>query len=203
MLSSAAHQEQLNDCGKPFEILTPLAGDNAGLRTLFQKYQERVKKLFVYDPAQDWSWYLAQMAAAQQAGLPVTESLRNDLTSEFGWKGDVENFRNRWTNRIEAYDWALAHLMTNCSAQVVFELRMDKRLCDYVVAGKGFDFWLDRWNPAERAEMQNIFRTKGYGLGTSLMGYPACSSNSLIKSSMTTLSSTYKIFLLTGKLLFD
>ena len=171
VLSSAAHQEQLNGCGKPFQTLARLPGDDAGLRTLFQQYQGRVRTMFVYDPSRDWSWYLARMSAAQKNGLPVTESIRSNLTSEFGWKGDVEDFRTQWNNRIEAYDWALAHLMTNCSAHVVFELRMDKRLCDYVVASKGFDFWLDRWNPAELAEIQKIFRPHGYGLGTSLMGY--------------------------------
>jgi hypothetical protein len=119
------------------------------------------------------------MAAAQQDGLPVTESLKNDLAAEFGWKGDVEDFQNQWTNRIEAYDWALGHLMPNCNSQVVFALRMDKRLCDYVVATKGFDFWLDRSNPAERAEIQKIFRARGYGLGTSLMGYASDEINGL------------------------
>ncbi|HEY4416434.1 MAG TPA: hypothetical protein VGO57_12150 [Verrucomicrobiae bacterium] len=171
ILSSGAHLEQLKNSDAPFEMLTPLPGDNAGLRTLFQKYQGRIKKMFVYDPDQDWSWYLALMAAAQQDGIPVTESLRNDLTSEFGWQGTVENFQNRWTNRIAAYNWALTNLMPNCSTQVVFELRMDKRLCDYVAASKGFNFWLDRGNPDELAEMKKIFHAKGYGLGTSLMGY--------------------------------
>ena len=46
--------------------------------------------MFIYDPAKDWTWYLALMSAAQQDGIPVTESVRNDLISEFGWKGDVE-----------------------------------------------------------------------------------------------------------------
>jgi hypothetical protein len=178
-LSIAAHLEQLKHSETPFEILTPLPGDNAGLRTLFQKYKGCIKKMFVYDPDKDWSWYLALMAAAQQEGIPVTESLRNDLASEFGWQGTVENFQNRWTNRIEAYDWALTNLMPNCSTQVVFALRMDKRLCDYVVASKGFDFWLDRSNPKELAETQKIFHTKGYGLGTSLMGYASDGANEI------------------------
>lgn len=171
ILSSAAHLEQLKNSGKPFEVLTPLAGNNPGLRTLFQKYKGHVKKMFVYDPNKDWSWYLAQMAAEQQDGLPVTESLEHDLAGEFGWQGGIENFQARWTNRIEAYDWALANLMPNCSTQVVFTLSMEKRLCDYVVASKGFDFRLDRWNPAEGAEIKKIFSAQGFGLGTSLMGY--------------------------------
>ncbi|MGH7953979.1 MAG: GxGYxYP domain-containing protein, partial [Limisphaerales bacterium] len=61
----------------------------------------------------------------------------------------------------------------------VFELQMDKRLCDYVVASKGFDFWLNPNNPEERAETEKIFSTKGYGLGTSLMGYHGDQANEI------------------------
>lgn len=179
VIASGEHREQLKFSKKPYEMLAPLTGDNAGLRALFQKYEARVKKMFVYDPEKDWTWYLALMTAAQLDGIPVTESIRTDLTSEFGWKGDVEDFRNRWTNRIEAYDWALTNLMPNCSKQVVFELRMDKQLCDYVVASKGFDFHLDAKNPDERAEIGKIFRTKGYGVGTSLMGYAGDTANEI------------------------
>ena len=110
----------LKDCGKPYEELPRLNGTDAGLKTLFKKYQGRVKKLFIYDPNQDWTWYLALMSGAQQAGLPVTESVRDELISEFGWRGEVQDFRNRWTNRIEAYDWALINLMPQCTKQVVF-----------------------------------------------------------------------------------
>jgi hypothetical protein len=165
--------EQLKDSGKPFEKLQELSGTNAGLRTLFQKYQGRVKKMFVYDPDKDWTWYLALMSAAQQNGIPVTESIKNDLTSEFGWKGDVEDFQNRWTDRNEAYDWALLNLMPACSKQVVFALnpRRSLPLVDYVAANKGFVFWLDFKKPDEHAEIEKIFSAKGYGVGTSLMGY--------------------------------
>ena len=163
------HMEQLRDCGRPFELLEPLDGKNTGLRTLFKKYQGRVKKMIVYDPNKDWTGYLALMTAAQQGGLPVTESINNDLTSEFNWKGDVEDFRNKWPNKIEAYDWALSNLMPGCSKQVVFALWIHGSLVDYAVASKGFIFGLD-FN-AERAEVEKIFRTSGYGVGTSLMGY--------------------------------
>ena len=165
------HLEQLKDSGKPFEKLQELSGTNAGLRTLFQKYQGRVKKMFVYDPDKDWTWYLALMSAAQQNGIPVTESIKNDLTSEFGWKGDVEDFQNKWTDRNEAYDWALLNLMPGCSKQVVFALNPSRQLplIDYAVASKGFVFWLDL--KTDQAEMEKIFQTKGYGVGTSLMGY--------------------------------
>ena len=135
--------------------------------------------MFIYDPDKDWTWYLALMSGSQQDGIPVTESVKDELISEFGWKGEVEDFRNRWANRIEAYDWALINLMPNCTKQVVFATgnrRLDAKaerignpITDYAVASKGFVLWLD-FN-TERSEVQKIFRTPGYGVGTSLMGY--------------------------------
>jgi hypothetical protein len=171
LISDGECRRSLKLSNRPFEILTPPQGENAGLRTLFQKYQVHVKKMFLYDPKKDWTWYLAQMAGAQHDGIPVTESLEQDLTAEFGWKGEVEDFRNGWANPIEAYDWALTNLMPGCNKQVVFQLIMGKPLGDYVVASRGFDFWLNPDNPEERAETEKIYGTKGYGLGTSLMGY--------------------------------
>ena len=160
--------EPLKKCGKPFEELNELTGDDAGLRNLFKKYQGQVKKMFIYDLADDWTWFLASMAAAQQDGIPVTEPVRDELISEFGWKGEIEDFRNRWSNRIEAYDWALQNLMPNCCRRVIFTIKMGQPM-DYAVAAKGFIFWLNLQN--ERAEIQKIFSAGGYRVGTSLMGY--------------------------------
>jgi len=169
LINNPWDREPLEYCGRPFEKLPKLSGTNVGLRTLFQKYQARVKKMFIYDPEKDWTWYLALMAAAQQNGIPVTEPHQNTLATEFGWKGEVEDFRNRWTNRIQAYDWALVKLMPGCSKQVVFALKTGTPLLDYAAASKGFVFWLDF--KTETAEIEKIFRTRGYGVGTSLMGY--------------------------------
>jgi GxGYxY sequence motif in domain of unknown function N-terminal/GxGYxYP putative glycoside hydrolase C-terminal domain len=170
--------DPLKSCGKPYEELPRLPGADAGLRTLFQKYQGQVKKIFIYDPDKDWTWYLALMSGAQQEGIPVTESIKDELISEFDWKGDVIDFRYRWANRIQAYDWALANLMPRCTKKVVFATgnrrdkyreRIGNPITDYVVASKGFVFWLDF--DTEQAEVQKIFSTPGYGVGTSLMGY--------------------------------
>jgi hypothetical protein len=169
IISNPWYRQQLEYSRKPFENLERLPGADGALRTLFAKYHHQVKKLLVYDPANDWTWYLALMCGAQQAGLPVTDSQRRQLESESGWNGSVEDLRGRWAGRTEAYDWALAHLMPGCSRQVVFALNRDMPLTDYAVAGKGFVFWLDF--KAERAEVEKIFRGAGYGLGTSLMGY--------------------------------
>src|ERR1017187_7141463 len=161
--------QQLEDSGRSFEKLDTLPSANGGLRSLLKKYQGRVKKMIVYDSQKDWTWYLALMAGAQEGGIPVTESLKNDLIQEFGWKGDVEDFQNRWTNRIEAFDWALANLMPACNKQVIFALGRALPLNDYVVASKGFVFGLDFQK--DGAEINKIFQTKDYSVGTSLMGY--------------------------------
>lgn len=170
-LNTHYERDVLRHSGKPSETVSDFSGNNAGLRNLFSKYHPRIQKMFLYDPARNWTWYLALMAAAQSNGIPVTETIRNELATEFGWKGEVVDFRERWSNRIEAYDWALTHLMPQCNKQVVFALRMDKRLTDYVAATKGFVFWLDFKKDEERAQIEKIFRAGGYRVGTSLMGY--------------------------------
>jgi GxGYxY sequence motif in domain of unknown function N-terminal/GxGYxYP putative glycoside hydrolase C-terminal domain len=171
LISNGEGQRSLLLAKEPVQSLTSPQVENAGLETLFQKYQGHVKTMFLYTPEKDWTWYLALMASAQQDGIPVTEPIENELVSKFGWKGKIEDFRNKWANRIEAYDWALTNLMPACSRRVVFELEMNKPLCDYVVASKGFDFWLNPENSDERMETEKIYGTSGYGLGTSLMGY--------------------------------
>jgi len=163
------HMEQLKDCGKPFELIEPLAGNDSGLRTLFKKYQGRIKRMIVYDPSRDWTCYLALMSASQQGGIPVSEQVRDELTSEFNWKGKVEDYRGRFPRQMEAYDWALANLMPGCNKQVVFAVGSQLALVDYVVASKGFVFGTD-FN-SDRSTVEKIFRAGGYGVGTSLMGY--------------------------------
>ena len=165
--------DPLKECGKPYEELPRLTGTDAGLRTLFQKYQGQVKKIYIYDPDKDWTWYLALMSGAQQEGIPVTETIKDELMSEFGWRGDVEDFRDQWANRIEAYDWALENLMPNCTRKVIFATsnrrldaatkrtteRIGNPITDYAVASKGFVFWLDF--DTERAEVRKIFQHSG------------------------------------------
>jgi hypothetical protein len=163
------HLEQLKDCGRPFELVEPLAGNNSGLRTLFKKYQDRIKRMVIYDPDKDWTCYVALMSVAQEGGIPVSESVKDELISEFHWQGSVEDFRGRFPTFQGAYDWALANLMPGCNKQVVFAVWDQAPLVDYVVASKGFAFGLD-FN-GDRAEVEKIFRAGGYGIGTSLMGY--------------------------------
>ena len=172
------NHDQLALAGRPYTELRLPRGNDRGLRVLFEKYQDRVKEMIVYDPAKDWTWYLAVMAAAQQNGIPVTETNAALLKAEFGWKGTTEDFRNRWFNRIQAYNWAITNLLPNCSKKVVFTVKYGYPVFDYVVATKGFVFWLDPdKDPMQKTELEKIYHMGGYGVGTSLMGYAGDSAN--------------------------
>jgi len=175
LIENDLHLQQLKFCGKPVERLATDATNDA-LHVLFRKYQSSVKKMIVYDHDKDWTWYVALVAAAQEDGIPVTEDLRKKLTAEFGWKGEVEDFRGRWTNAIEAYDWAIDHLMPGCTRQVVFVPKYKTvSIIDYVVATRGFAFRLDF--KTQEAEIKKIFYAGHYSLGTSLMGYASDEAN--------------------------
>jgi GxGYxY sequence motif in domain of unknown function N-terminal/GxGYxYP putative glycoside hydrolase C-terminal domain len=167
--------EQLQLSQKPYEVVPPVtpADSAVGLRTQFKKYGSQIQKLFIYDPKKDWTFYLAMMSGAQQMGLPITDSLRNVLVTEFGWTGTVEDYRNKWTGRIPAYDWALQNLMPNCSKKSIFVIKyhFSIPLFDYPMATKGFVFWLDFNDAAETAEIEKILKAGNYPVGTSLMGY--------------------------------
>ena len=47
--------QQFEESKRSSEKLNALPGTSGGLKTLFQKYQGRVKKIFVYDPDKDWN----------------------------------------------------------------------------------------------------------------------------------------------------
>jgi hypothetical protein len=171
VVTRAEDEQQLSASGKPAVRLPALGGDNSGLRTLFGRYQGQVRRMFVYDPQKDWTFYLALMASAQQGGIPVSPQIQSALASEFGWRGQVVDFRNYGNDRVSGYDWALVHLMPGCSRKVVFVLDWSRPLIDYAAASKGFIFWLDFKKDNELAEAKKIFATNGYTVGTSLMGY--------------------------------
>jgi hypothetical protein len=173
LIEDPRNRLELDELGIPHPNVQP------GFHALFQQYQARVKKFFVYDPARDWTWCLASMAAAQQDGIPVTEALKESLVSQFHWTGDVEDYRDNWSNRIAAYDWAIENLLPRCSRKVVCTLRYGHPLyggvwstIDYITAAKGFLFVLDHTKgTAEEGEVEKIFRTGGYTVGASIMGY--------------------------------
>ena len=167
VLTANHHEEQLALGGRPHEKLALPEGRWPGLRALLARYPNRIKRLCVYDPEQDWTFYLALMYGAQNDGIPVTQEIKDGLNLDV----PVEDFRGRWNNRLEAYEWAIAHLMPKAGKQVVLVGNYHMRMFDYAVASKSFIFWLDFTDDAEIAQVRRILDAGGYGAGVSLMGY--------------------------------
>lgn len=174
----------LNTTGKSYQNVTPLSGTNPGLRTLYRDYKNTVSKLIVWDGNSDWTFNIALMKGSLESGLPVTDSIRNSLISEFGTK-TVEDIRSNWSGRVAAYDWALDHLMPSLNKQVIFSagLRTTEPnpkdnwtgnpwlVFDYAAASKSFVFYLDPRVPSEREEIVKIVQRGNYAPGTAVMGY--------------------------------
>ena len=172
VIDRSVDQEQLALAQRHTSTLTGVGGSLGSLGALFKRYQSRVKKMYIYDPNKDWTFFLALMSSSQSSGIPVTEETARALADKFGWKGDVEDSRIGAT-RIEGYEWALSHLMPGCSRSVVFTIPDNGNipLYDYVIASKGFVFRLDLKKPGEAAEVEKIFAAGAYKVGSSLMGY--------------------------------
>ncbi|MCU0784165.1 MAG: autotransporter-associated beta strand repeat-containing protein, partial [Verrucomicrobia bacterium] len=182
LVNRGSDTEQLNNSGKPYTVLTLVGGTSfRGVKTLFNKYQASVQRMFLYDPAKDWTFYLAVMAGAQSNGIPVTETVRAALQAQVpAWAGTVVDYTNIGADRIEGYDWALTNLMPNCTKQSVYFARaFDLECMDYVVSSKSFVFNLTVSDAAQSNQCRKIFSTPGYGVGASLGGYAGDSVNRL------------------------
>ncbi|MFC5402145.1 OmpL47-type beta-barrel domain-containing protein [Cohnella soli] len=174
----------LNESGKSYATVPLVTGSNPGFRTMYRDYQDSVNNLIVWDGSQEWTFNIALMKGSLEGGLPVTNSLKNAILSEFGSK-TVEDLRNNWSGRVEAYDWALDNLMPSLNKQILFSagLRTTEpnpesnwtghpwTIFDYAVASKSFAFYLDPRIPAEKDEIVKIIQTGGYSPGTPVMGY--------------------------------
>lgn len=172
------HIRQLEDTGRPYEVLPLPEGDDPGLRSLFRAYSERVKNIYIWSPEEDWSWNLAVMMSAQNKGIPLTEEMYYVLTTETPWKGNVERLYGRWAAKKDAYEWAMDRLQPYCHGNILFSvgLRSDWlgnpwTLYDYAVASKGFAFWLDDSDLEERSIIEKICRNGDFKPGAIVMGY--------------------------------
>jgi len=170
----------LEESGKSYTPVSLLEGSNPGLRTMYRDYQSLINKFIVWDGSKDWTFNIALMKGALEGGLPVTDAIQSSLISEYGTK-PMEDIRSNWSGRVEAYDWAIEHLLPSMDKRVLFSagLRMPDwmgypwNIFDYAVASKSFTFYLDPRNSDENEVFKRIIREGEYPPGTSVMGYAA------------------------------
>lgn len=61
------------------------------------------------------------MMAAQEHAIPVTEDLKNYIINDLGgWNKEIVDIRGRWTNKNDAYNWAIDNLAVNCHKTLCF-----------------------------------------------------------------------------------
>ncbi|OUS75935.1 hypothetical protein B1748_14050 [Paenibacillus sp. MY03] len=168
----------LDQSGKSYSPVSLVTGSNPGLRTMYRDYQSLIDKFIVWEGSKDWTFNIALMKGALEAGLPVTDGIRSSLISEFGSQS-VEDIRSNWNGRVDAYKWAVEHLMPSLDKRILFSagLRLPDwvgypwNIFDYAVASKSFTFYLDPRNPDEYEEMKHIIQEGGYPPGTAVLGY--------------------------------
>ncbi|MFV0469509.1 MAG: hypothetical protein ACK5MK_11360 [Dysgonomonas sp.] len=175
------HITQLAETGLQINLEERLSNDKYGaLGAMVNKYGDLFNKLVVWDENKEWTWCLAQMISAQQGGIPVTEDIKNYIVNDLGWTKDVYDIRNLWTNKLDAYQWAIDNLAANCHPNIGFSagLRNDYvsapwKIYDYAAATKGFVFYLSEKNSDEAQMIEKICQKMNYQPGASIMGYGA------------------------------
>jgi len=173
------HVSQLNDTKRPFTVLNQeLETDYPGLTSLFKKFASRIQTIYIWTPDKDWTLNMALMLSAQNKGIPLTKDIAKNLIDQTGWKGEVISLCDNYKNKKAAYNWAMKELMPTCHSNVLFSMGLRDdwqqgpwRLYDYVVASKGFAFWLDDAQPEEQNIIKDICRAGGYKTGAIVMGY--------------------------------
>jgi len=171
-------QMWLDESGKSYTPVTLIQGTNPGLSTLYRDYQNLITKFIVWEGSKDWTFNLALMKGALEGGLPVTDTIRSSLISAFGSKPS-EDIRTNWSGRVEAYDWAIEHLMPSLNKRILFSAGLREpdwagypwNVFDYAVASKSFTFYLDPRNPDEYAVLVRIIQGGDYTPGTAVLGY--------------------------------
>lgn len=119
---------------------------DAVLAHLLSVYGSQVAGLVIYDPALLDTRNVATTLAALHAGLVVTPELASSLQEEPYRLPVLADLRvHGWRSRIEAYAWAVQHLLADCSPDLLAGL--DPRVCSslrsFLVTQRVFTCWLD------------------------------------------------------------
>lgn len=184
------HLEQLVDAGLAHDIIPGAStSKNKGLAALFNQYKSEFTKIIIYDgepnptnnnmPVKKYSWSMALMMAAHERGIPVSQTVYEFMRDNLNITGlEVDDIRNKWATERDAYTWALNNYANTVNKNMIFAagLRNDFltgpwTMFDYTVASKGFCFWLNEENSADRAIMDDVFNRLNMPVGSSVFGF--------------------------------
>jgi hypothetical protein len=147
------------------------SGPHAGLITMLQHFGKDIKGVIVADPNISASIDVATtMAGIDDAMVVMPSDLSLVESYHLPVLANLNNYG--WTNNTEAESWAVTHLLSKTSKQLVIELdpTIMGDLRDYAVASKAFVFWLHiESNFADLPLFQTIL--KHTPPDTPIMGY--------------------------------
>jgi hypothetical protein len=120
-----------------------------GMEEAFERFAREISGVVLYDDAMIHAMNLAQTWGAVHGAVPATPELARKL-ERFGLSAR-EDFRGRFKDRIEAYQWGFENLLPQCSTTVVgncctegwYPSKSQKflpHIKDYLVAVKAFTF---------------------------------------------------------------
>ena len=141
---------------------------------LFCKYRQLVRKLILYnwdnDPQRAFEFNIALMMASLSDGLPVTDEIRDILIS-YGYDLELEDIRERWGSRMEAYSFAIRELLPQCNKNYVASTGYWQYFNDYVYATKTFCFMLSIRNKEEKSVLDELLSNKEFVRPAIVFGY--------------------------------
>lgn len=117
-------------------------------RDLFEvirSYADELDGFVVYDDEMLHSANIGMTYCSVHNAVPASPSVADRL-SEMGLR-KIADFRGRWKNRLEAYEWGLENLVSECNSRIVGSMCVDQgwlkprhHVRDYLVATKAFTF---------------------------------------------------------------
>lgn len=149
----------------PHEPVSP--GNTSILETLLARYPDRANGLIIYDPTFPDSINIATTMAGQQDAIVVSPDLAETLRATHALP-ELQDLRQfAWTQRVDAYEWALQRLLADASSRIIAGLdpRTAVGIRPFLVAARAFVYWLDSREylpdliehaPPERALMQKL-----------------------------------------------
>jgi hypothetical protein len=156
------------------------ASGNAALDALLSTYRDSVEGLIIYDPALIDTINVATTLAGQRSGLVVSPSQAQNIQKIYSLPILLDLRSYRWRTRLQAYNWAYRHLLSDASSHLLAGLDPGALagLRSFLVATRAFVYWLDarQYMPdlsagllSERRLMQNLINA--FPTGTAHLGW--------------------------------
>ncbi len=153
---------------------SPVTGEGV-LESLLISYRSSTQGMIIYDPNLPDSINVATTLAGQENGIAVSPMQAQDLQGAYHLPILADLQTQHWSSRLQAYQWAQQHLLSNCTSRCVAGLdpTVPAGLRSFLVATRTFVYYLDSRDylpdasngpQSERSLMQDILASFAPGM---------------------------------------